>query len=213
MKKRFIIYIVYLFIGVCIASCVHADIVPPDSHQLERCVTITNIDDFDNFYIIGHITGPTTNGYENYIFKQNTCLELGYKFNAVKIFAVEKSYADLVGIEVLDVSDMHLYGADDIVNPYGGLVDNGDPLVKERIEYAISDISDDTVTLYESKHVSEYNDGTATRIDTFSPRQKNDSKPIQEENTKIEPQPIVPQRKGFWVTIKCFFKRLFGSSC
>jgi len=86
-----------------------------------------------------------------------------------------------------------------------GSVDNSNPLVKRDIEYSIAESSDGKLTLYKSKQTSEYNDGTPKKIETF-----NNTQPTPTPQPTPEPTPV---KRGFWGSIGCFFKSIFGGSC
>jgi hypothetical protein len=146
-----------------------ADVMPPGSHYLDRCVTIVNVNDFPDTYVIGSITGPMVQGNEFYVVKSDECLTIGYKFNSFKILTAKKSYVDSVGIDAIDPSNQNVtVYSGSMVSPYGGYVEDSNPIVKESIDYAISSISNGMLNLYELKRVSEYNDGTPKKTETFS---------------------------------------------
>ncbi len=189
---------------------VNADVTPENSHPLPKCIKIVNLDEFSDIYFIGYITGPMVENYETYMIEPDKCLTMGYKFNTLKILAAKKSYVDSVGINNIDISNENVFSSDEQISPYGGYVDENNPLIKLEIEYSILGFSDDKLILYKSKETSEYNDGTSTKVETFEKPNTQNLKLII-DNKKNPEQNI--ESKSFWSKINCFFKGIFGRSC
>ena len=64
MKKSFIYTLFSLAFVLLFSSTVSADIIPPNSHSLDRCVKIVNLNDFSDVVLISYITGPMVQGSE-----------------------------------------------------------------------------------------------------------------------------------------------------
>lgn len=192
MKKKFIYILFFLAVSPFFAPSVFADMVPPNSHYLDRCVKVVNLNDFPNIVLIGNVTGPMVQGSEINQIKNNECLSKGYKFNSLAIYWNTKDKPNSI-----DKNNLLL----NYVEVYGGHIDRNNPLVKENIEYSIAVDSGGKLVLYKSKQTSEYNNGTPTKVETFA-------NPLQ--NTQSEPE---PGKRGFWQSFVCFFKSLFGGSC
>ncbi|KKT77450.1 MAG: hypothetical protein UW73_C0020G0022 [Microgenomates group bacterium GW2011_GWB1_44_8] len=224
MKKSFIYTLFSLAFVLLFSSTVSADIIPPNSHSLDRCVKIVNLNDFSDVVLISYITGPMVQGSEINQIKNSECLSKGYKFNSLKIYWNTKDNPNSI-----DQNNLLL----DNVEVYGGYVDQSNPLIKESIEYSIAGFSGGKLILYKSKQTSEYNNGSQKKIETFNsplinqePKiqnpQPNKITPTPTPSPKITPtpsdQPIViptpePVRRGFWQSISCFFSGLFGRGC
>lgn len=175
MQKRGILLI---FVLIVIVPFVNADIAPSNSHPLEKCVKIVNLNEFPDFYLIGYVTGPSVNGHETYIIEENMCITMGYKFNNLKIIAAEKSYIDLVGLEKIkvekteipgdcggkcymeEINDENIFLSDIEINPYGGYVGKNDPLIKLDVEYSIANFSGDKLIMQKYREIYHYNKGT-----------------------------------------------------
>ena len=189
MKKLLICTLFSLALVLLFSSTVSADVIPPNSHSLDRCVKIVNLNDFSDVVLIGYVTGPMVQGSEINQIKNNECLSKGYKFNSLKIYWNTKDKPNSI-----DQNNLLL----DNVDVYGGYIDQGNPLIKETIEYSIAGYSNGKLILYKSKHTSEYNNGTTKKVETFQP------------NVTPSPEPI---KRGFWQSIICFFRGLFGRGC
>mgnify|MGYP001383990558 CR=1 FL=1 len=53
------------------------------------------------------------------------------------------------------------------IEPYGGYIEDSNPLVREEIEYHIAGFSGDKLILYKSKQTLGYNNGTPDKVETF----------------------------------------------
>lgn len=226
MKEKIIISLMFVLL---IFPFVNADVIPENSQSLSKCIKIVNLDEFPDVYLIGYITGPMVEGHETYIVEKDKCLTMGYKFNELTIIAANKTYIDSAGITNLKVkkvkipgeypncyteelSDENVLMSDVKIHPYGGYVDEDNPLIKEEIEYSIAGFADNKLILYKSKQTSEYNDGTLKKTEIFEkPNIKNLNLTIQNNvspEPQIEPTPV-PEKHGFWSKVVCFVKGLF----
>lgn len=207
---------------MCVVPFVNADVIPMDSHPLSKCVEIVNLNNFSDAYIIGYITGPMVEDYETYFIGQNECLTSGYKFNTLKIIAAKKSYVDSIGIKNIDISNENIFVSEEKINPYGGYVNENDPLINLKIEYSIQGFLDGKLILYKSKKTSEYNNGTPKKVETYEKSniqnirlnigEINNSEPTPKLTPKISPEQI-PEPKSFLNKFVWFFKGLFGKNC
>ncbi|MEM4181783.1 MAG: hypothetical protein QXX68_01355 [Candidatus Pacearchaeota archaeon] len=223
MNKKIILPIALLTL-VSLAFLVSADVIPENSHPLDRCVKFVNLNEFSDVVLIGYYTGPMVDTYEAYQIQNGACLEKGYKFNSLNVYWTTKEKFNTLDLKNLKLESkkvvtggrdnagnpvyMDVYSPSDLtllledVEPYGGYVDESNPLIKETIEYSIAGFSDGKLIVYKSKQTSEYNNGQPNKIETFD-------KPIVNNQ---RPNPT-PKPQGFWSKIGCFFKRLFGRSC
>jgi hypothetical protein len=218
--KKLIIYTLFSLAFVFLfSSTVSADVISPNSHPFSRCVKVVNLSEFPDVVLIGYYTGPMVDKYESYQIKNNECLTKGYKFNSLNIYWNIKDKPNFIDSNNLLLED---------IEPYGGYVDQNNPLVKEDIEYSIAGFSGGKLVLYESKQTSEYNNGTPKKVETFSNllenKEPNKVTPTPTLSPKITPtpseQPIVtpapspkPVKRGFWQSAICFFRGLFGRGC
>lgn len=227
MKKLFIHTLFFFSCAIVSTSTALADVIPPNSHPLNRCVKIVNLDEFPNLSLIGYYTGPMIDDYETYEIENNECLSKGYKFNTLNIYWNTKDEPNTIDPDKILLED---------VEPYGGYVNENNPLVKEIIEYSIAGFNDDKLVLYKSKHTSQYSDGTPSKVETFASPLQN-TQPINKDQQQKEvnptptPTPNIgetnsqtntdpssdplpePVQRGFWQSVICFFRSLFGKSC
>lgn len=201
MKKSIIFVLFSIVFAFLSSSTALADVIPLDSHSLDRCIKFVNLNEFPNVILIGYYTGPMVKEYESYQIKNNKCLTKGYKFNSLSIYWNTKDMPNFI-----DSNNLLLKN----VEPYGEYVYQDNPLIKEDIEYSIAGFSGGKLIIYKSKQTSEYNDGTPKKIEIFiNPLEKNESNEIASTSAH-SPEPV---KRGFWKSIICFFKGLFSRGC
>jgi len=235
MTKNMILIIAV--IGILMINFASADVPPENSHPLSRCVKFVNLNNFSDVVLIGYYTGPTI-GWGAYQIENDKCLDKGYKFNTLYIYwtTKEKFHSiNLVDLKLVS-KKVALNGANDDkgnqayidvyspadlilllenIEPYGGYVNENNPLINETIEYSIAGYSDGKLVVYISKRTSEYNNGQSAKVETFEKPNINNQEPVYPTPTPEptqNPEPL-QVKKGFWNSISCFFKKLFGRSC
>lgn len=200
MVKKFIYTLLSLSGMFFFASTISADIIPRNSHLVDRCVKIVNLDKFPNIVLLGCET-HSLHQYEPYLIINNKCLKGSHKLNSLRIYWNTKDKIDPIfwhtkdkshSINPIDPQKLLL----DNIEPFGGHVDQGNPLIREEIEYSIAGFSGEKLVLYKSKHTLEYNNGTPKKVETFNSPLTNPS-----------PTPV---KRGFWQSIIYFFRSLFG---
>jgi len=71
--------------------------------------------------------------------------------------------------------------------------------------------------LYKSKITSEYTNGSKTVKTIEKPVMGGQAvliEPSIDNDSRRQPTPVaLPANNGFWSSISCFFKRLFGGNC
>ena len=198
MKQSFI-KVLFVLTSLFLAySVAWADVMPPNSHLLNRCAKIVNLSSFPEIVLIGNITGPTVeNNNETFLIEEDQCLDKGYKFNTLSIYWNTKANPTTLVPKNLLIESMPTWG---------GYIDNKNPLIGEVFEYSIIRSPSGGYTLYKSRQTSTFNNETPPKVETFDI-----------EKTNQNPTEIVPQsthaKKGFFHVLGCFFKRLFGGEC
>jgi len=188
MRAIALIVVVLLFFTTF--AC--ADVILPDTHPVNKCITINNIDSFPDFVIVGKITGPTINpeqGFDLVSITKNECLTKGYKFNQLTVYAIDKNYYFSTTQSALDFNSPNVYESSIAIDPYGGYVSNSDPTTDINMILTIRAISNKKLVL----DVASETSNSGTQI----------IKPI----VQPEPEQATP---GFIENIISFFKRLFG---
>lgn len=223
--KKIIFHILSFFaIVFFFSSTATADVIPPNSRWLKRCVKVVNLDEFPSIVLIGYFTLPMFHYFETFQIKNNECLTKGYKPNSLKIYWNTKDKPNTI-----DPNNLVL----DNIEPVGEFVNQNNPLVKQTVEYSLAGFSGGKLILYKSKQISEYNDDTPIKVETFAnPLKKNELDnqnyqqitPSPNPSPQISPKPneqpnVTPTpsstslKRGFRQIIICFFRHLFGRVC
>ena len=98
MKK--LIYLLVL-IPFLLSKICFGDVIVVGIHYVEKCVKITNIDDYPEVSLLGFTPGPVK--YDTYIISSTKCLSTGYKGNFFYIYAVNKAYLEGKNLQKLDL--------------------------------------------------------------------------------------------------------------
>ncbi|MEI6296551.1 MAG: hypothetical protein WCO84_02775 [bacterium] len=195
MEKLIKILIVssFAFVGFNVAL---ADIKPPLTHSLDRCASVVNLTDFPDIVLVGHIEGPMVKNNEvDYKIENGNCLTKGYKFNTFSVYWTTKDKFKLENLKNLELNGMQLLSGE--IEPYGGFVENSNPLIKENIEYSLLKSTDGKLSLTKTRQISGYADGATSTVTDF-------------KDSNIKP---MPKPEGFWKKIICLFKGLFNKNC
>lgn len=202
MKKIFVYGLFLSLFAVLSASTASADVIMPNTHAVNLCAKVVNLNDFPDIVLVKNITGPMAKNSTASSIENNICLTAGYKFNSLDIYWTTKDKPTII-----NASNLLLKGAE----WYGGYVDDKNPLVKENIEYSIAKNSDGKLILYKSKQISDYNNGAAEKVETF----QNPQQPVKVTPTPTPAPvtPVQPVKLGFWQSVLCFFESLFGKNC
>ncbi|ABE51247.1 hypothetical protein [Methanococcoides burtonii] len=166
--KLSIKFLIILLILSAFTANACADVLFPGTRGIDRCVKIVNLEEFPEIVLVGHIAGPIIQCENPYIISSNKCLTKFYKANDLTIYAIDKDYLEAKGLDNIDLeSDPNLCFYEVEINPKWNVVKEEDPLTREEVEYSIAGFSEDRLVLYTSRKVSEYNDGSPDRIETF----------------------------------------------
>jgi hypothetical protein len=161
-----------LFImGLFVSWVSYGDVIPDGYHGMYKCVKITNTLEYPDFSLLGATDPWNDQPYfdiPTYIISPDKCLDEGYKFNSLKIFAVSNDY--LAGINIIATdwkSNKHAFISSINIYPYGGIVPDDNPLREEYDFYKIAGFTDSTVVLYKWKEIRKYNNGLRDSVKYF----------------------------------------------
>jgi hypothetical protein len=153
-------YKLSLFIVFCLVcrngSC---DIIPENSHFVNKCVVITNVDDYPDISLLG-VTTCMAFCPKIYLIGPTTCLEKGYKFNCLTIYAVSNSYLEGKDITKNDWgNDKHAFKTNIQIDPAGNYADNSNLIYSINQYYKIVGFTDSSVEIYKYKEVDYFCNG------------------------------------------------------
>jgi hypothetical protein len=170
-------------IGIALIAAVaaRADVVLPNTHRVTRCVTIQNAAQFPDITVIEYDFSVLSSTGQRYIVNRDSCLHQGYHCIYYVLWAA-KSYVDSVGIANLPVpqfitcirspvdslctSALHLLSSTIITND-SVVYDAVSTMTGEDLFYSLY-TTNQTISLYLSKEVSHFSDGSSS-TQTFLP--------------------------------------------
>jgi len=161
---RYFSLVIFLFLN----RSVFCDIIPENSHWVDKCVKITNIDDFGNVYFIGYNPDSAALPEDPYLIRSNECLTKGYKFNYFEVWAIDKG--NFTEQEVLNFDYPNEYGAvksNIQIDPYEGYVHDSIPLDAIAEFYHILGFTWNSVVLYKWKDVYSFNNGNPDSVNYY----------------------------------------------
>lgn len=160
---KLLFLLTFLFIAR-IACC---DILPENSHFVNKCVKITNIIDYPDISLLGYVTEPAK--IPTYIISSDNCLYKGYKFNDFTIFAVKKSY--LAGKDITSIEwnkDKNAITNNIKIDPYYGFLHDTIPINAIDQFYRIAGFTDKNVVLYKWKEITKFNNGKPDSVKIYT---------------------------------------------
>ncbi len=217
-------HILLATIAIFLFQTAIADIIPVGMHQVHKKVTIANVAEYSDYTIFGTIIPVSGKNATHYIIDEDKQLTKGYKFNTFKIHAVKKEYLANKKIEDIDFrNNPNVLTANIDINPYGGYVEDSNPMNKQHISYSITGIEGNKLLLFKSKQTNWFNDGSPSTTQMYQSPSNSRKQEIaitntakEEEHTTAEETSIEAtkeeqEKKGFFRSVGYFFKRLFTS--
>lgn len=174
-----------------------ADILPLNTHYVERCVKITNLDQYPSIVVITQDLSMSGDTQELSIAKPGECLPApSYKFDDYKIYWADRNYVDSINLQDLKIRNAS-YGASSIddsnihfitssISTAGGYVDNSNPAASEEVTYVIEADSAGGYSLAEPG-MAVVKNGTENNGTTPSPAKP--STPSKPAPTPLAPPP------------------------
>lgn len=235
MKKITILGLILLGLGFS-ALLVSADEFPPNTHLMDRCAKIINLDKYPDISLVAHITGPMVDSSGFSLIENGKCLSKGYKFNSLQVLAVEKNYLNSIGINnfnpfkkvlkknILKNEDSKCYYESGKPAP---CLDNKEDWYEDDLDDKKVSVLSDNFDVYGGyvkdsdpliKETVEYSivDLTGNKIGLQKTRVtsefNNGKPPVTQviEDSSITPKQT-PIKMGFWKKIFCFFG--IGKNC
>jgi hypothetical protein len=158
IMKTYRLYLIIVLNLLCRIS--YGDIIPPNSHYVNKCVVITNVNDYPDISLLG-VTSCLAFCPAIYIIEPTTCLDKGYKFNCLMIYGVRNSYLADKDITTIDWSkDKHAFKTNIQINPAGGYADNSNAIYSIKQYYRIVGFTDSSVVIYKYKEVDYFCNGS-----------------------------------------------------
>ena len=227
MKNKIFLTLALMF-ALFVLPLASADILPQEGyHYVNYCSKIINVNEFKDVYFVAEDLSVGGGHVKNYLINNDVCLEdyMSYKFNEIKVYAIEKNYFNSVDIENIDFSNENVYSLEYLsknegVYLGGEVEDDNNSLYSQTFEYTILGFAGREVISYQSKVINKSKKGNILGEEIFeNPGYEGGEikkiidikeEPSPTPEPKKEPDSIKPQElqiKTFWEKIICFFKK------
>lgn len=164
MKKLKLFATIILLLAFKVSFC---DMIPPNSHYMEKCVKITNLDEYANITLLAYTSGPMK--IDTYKITSTNCLSGAYKFTSLTIYAVKNSYLKNKSITSLDLpNDKNALKTNIKIQQNSGYISDSDPTISLNQYYKIAGFTDTSVVIYLWKEEIEYNNGAADETKSYN---------------------------------------------
>lgn len=204
MKTLKLFFLISLLL---IIQNVYCDVIPDNSHYVDKCVKITNLSDYSDISLIGYVAEPMS--IPTYFITTTNCLTKGYKYNTLYIFAVENSYLSDKDITIINwLNDDHAIKSNIQIECNGEYLPNSSPISSINQFYRIVGFTETSMVLYKWMEVNKFNNGKLDSIITYT--YEGDSTllskklilkvPSNQNNSAIELYPN-PVKKNFYVKL------------
>lgn len=160
--------ILLILFAVLFSKVSYGDIIISNTHFVQKCVKITNVEDYPEVTFIGYAFSGDM-GLNVTVLSSTECMNKGYKFNEFNVYAVNKSY--LQGKEISKINfrnDPNALPSNISIEPYTGYISDSIPISAIEEYYKVVGFSDSNVILYKWKKVTKYNNGKPDLIETFT---------------------------------------------
>lgn len=142
----------------CNANC---DVIPENTHYVQKCVLITNLDEYPEITLVACGIGTWSKQEYSYLIADSVCLTKGYKFDAITIFAVRNEYLRGKNTDKLNLTGNKMAIVQNIpLEPRGDYISNSNPIFSHNEFYKIVGFTKTNVILFKWKEIIGYNDGT-----------------------------------------------------
>ncbi len=165
MKNNKLIHHTIILLLVSISFVFRADIIPENSHSVERTVVITNCNDFPDIQLIGCVSGVMPPNNPIYAIEENQQITSGYKFNSLYIFGIKRITLESIG-GIDNITEEYMYANTTKVYKIltSGIyyINNSSSLSKDELYYEIVESLEGTFKVELKKRVLTFDDDTKT---------------------------------------------------
>lgn len=144
---------------VALSLTLQSDVLPPDSHYLEKCFRFENLDQYPDITLVSVVFGPgDTTSRQILPVKNNTCIYKGYKFNRLMFYALKKEVvahcADLYCLDFSTADREPVF----VEDSFGGSTSDKTTLSKVESVYRIGKVNARTIEVYKDREIRTFDD-------------------------------------------------------
>jgi hypothetical protein len=164
-------FIAVLINFVLLTNFVVCDVIlwdPPKDIVLQKCVKITNLDDYPNIAFIVFIEHINLGVHYSYLIESNTCLKQISAQEKLTIYAFKKDYLKNKNIVSTDWSKEKNCSKSNInIEPIELTIREGDPIEGFEEHFKIVGFKDNTIVMYKWKDVKVYGFWTKNQVTKY----------------------------------------------
>jgi hypothetical protein len=159
---------VLLIAGLSMTVISYSDVILPETHVIDKCIKITNLNDYPEISLIGiiyELPGPIGDAY---VINSDDCLHRGYRMCKFRVYAIRNDYIAGRNLKEIDWEfNENAFLSSILLEPYAGSVYDSNPLMEIQAYYKIAGFTDESVVLYKWKEIKCYNNGLEDSVKTF----------------------------------------------
>ncbi len=160
----------FAFIFIFLSGRGVCDIIPENSHYVNRCVKIMNAGALGDYTLLGCIKSPMNQQLSNVVINSDACLEAGYKFNVLYVVAVKSAYLSGKGVDTTNwLMDKNALKCPLIMTTEGYYTGYDDPVSSVEELYKVQGVTDTSLLLYKCLETIKYLDGRPAQITEYEP--------------------------------------------
>ena len=157
-----------VLIPFLISKTCFGDVIVVNVHFVEKCVKITNVDDYPDVALLGY-PHPGAMNYDTYFISSSECLIKSYTYNDFYIFAINKEYLTGKDIKKIDLpKDPNALPSNIHIIPNGDYVNDSIPISGIEQYYKIAGFSSTSVIFYKWKEITKFNNGKPDSTSTYT---------------------------------------------
>jgi len=167
MKKLICLLVLIPFL---LSKTCFGDVIVTDVHHVEKCVKITNIDDYPEISLVGAVIPPNDPfDTEFYILTSSECLPRNFRNCDFNIYALSKDYLKGKDLQKIDFpKDPNAIASNIKIEPSGGYINDSIPISEIQQYYKIAGFTKTSLILYKWKEVNKFNNGKPDSTSTYT---------------------------------------------
>ncbi len=166
---KILIYL-FVFISFLFSNACMGDVININYHYLDKCVKITNMDEYPEISLVGAVIPPNDPfNTEFYILTSSECLPRNFRNCDFNIYALSKDYLKGKDLQEIDFSkNPNALASNIIIIPVGDYINDSIPISSIQQYYKIAGFSNSSVILYKWREVITFNNGKPDSTSTYN---------------------------------------------
>jgi hypothetical protein len=168
MKTKIVLLAIF---GFSLLSVSYGDIVLPNTHKVNYCPKIINLDKYPEISLIGYVIDGGGFNY-SYLISDTICLEQGPNImNRFILCAVSEIYMEYINNEIDKIDwtkNKNAYHTS-VIQPFSKYyVNDTNPLISIDLYYKLMGFTDSSIIVYKCKEVFGFNNGAPDSVTYYN---------------------------------------------